>query len=235
MTKKIGIMQPYFFPYIGYFQLINSVDEFVIYDNIKYTKKGWINRNRVLVGDSDQTITLTLKKAPDHLNIVEREISTSWEKDKNKILNVLYFSYHKAPHFEEVNNLVKECLSQENKNLFEFLRAGITQVCKYLEIKTPIITSSSIKCDHSLKSQEKVIAICESMGASVYINSIGGTSLYSSADFIKKGIDLKFIKSDPIEYDQLNKKFVPWLSIIDVMMFNPKEKISAYLKSYKLI
>ena len=113
MDKKIAIMQPYFFPYIGYFQLINSVDEFIIYDNIQYTKKGWINRNRILVNGKDQLITLSLKKDSDYLDVVNRELSESWDKDKNKILNIIKFSYNKAPYFQKTFELISQCLNSQ--------------------------------------------------------------------------------------------------------------------------
>ena len=86
---KLAIMQPYFFPYIGYFQLIKSVDEFVIYDNIQYTKKGWINRNRILVNGTDYLISLPLKKDSDYLNVVDRQLAESWEKDRTKLLTLI--------------------------------------------------------------------------------------------------------------------------------------------------
>ena len=118
---KLAIMQPYFFPYIGYFQLINSVDKFIIYDNIQYTKKGWINRNRILVNKKDQLITLPVRKDSDYLNIVERELSESWGKDKNKMLNVIKSSYNKAPYFQETFELISKYLNDSEVNLFKFI------------------------------------------------------------------------------------------------------------------
>ena len=81
---KVAIMQPYFLPYIGYLQLLNSVDKFILYDDIEYTKKGWINRNRIVDGE---IITLPLKKDSDYLNVVERRLSDDWRKQKTKLLN----------------------------------------------------------------------------------------------------------------------------------------------------
>ena len=121
MTKKIAIMQPYLFPYIGYFQLINSVDEFVIYDNIQYTKKGWINRNRILVDNKDQLLTIPLQKDSDYLNIIDRKIAGSWVEDRKKLVNVLKSSYSKAPYFKEAFELIQECLLCDKNNLFEFI------------------------------------------------------------------------------------------------------------------
>jgi len=228
-------MQPYFMPYIGYFQLINSVDKFVIYDNIQYTKKGWINRNRILANGKDQLITLPIKKDSDYLNVVERELSESWDKDKSKMLNVIKASYNKAPYFQETFELISKCLNNPEANLFRFIYDSIVLINNHLEIKTPIIISSTIDADHTLKSQDKVLSLCKEQNADVYINSIGGVELYDKETFKQNNIKLNFIKSNPIQYKQFNNEFVSWLSIIDVLMFNSKEQIKEYLNNYTLI
>lgn len=235
MSKKLAIMQPYFMPYIGYFQLINSVDEFIIYDNIQYTKKGWINRNRILINGKDQLITLPIKKDSDYLNVIDRELSESWEKDKIKIINIIKSSYNKAPYFKEISELIFKCLNNPEKNLFRFIYDSIILINNYLEIKTPIVISSFIDINHTLKSQDKVLALCKAQNTDIYINSIGGVELYDKIIFKQKGIKLNFIKSNPINYKQFNNEFIPWLSIIDVLMFNSKEEIKKYLNEYTLI
>jgi hypothetical protein len=235
MSKKIAIMQPYFLPYIGYFQLINSVDEFVIYDNIQYTKKGWINRNRILDHGSDRLFTVPIKKDSDYLDVVDRKLSESWDKDKTKLLNSLHTLYHKAPNFEEAYSVVKECLLDTEENLFTFILNSLKRVNTYLDINTPIIISSDVNIDHSLKSQDKVLAICKAREATTYINAIGGMDLYSKAVFESHNIELNFIKSHSITYKQFEDTFVPWLSIVDVMMFNSKDIIKEQLNSYTLI
>lgn len=232
---KIAIMQPYFMPYIGYFQLMNSVDEFIIYDNIQYTKKGWINRNRILVNGSPQLITLPLKKDSDYLDVIQRSLSDSWDKEKNKILNTLKSFYRKAPQFDQTFYLIEQCLNVSDKNLFEFIYQTILLINDFLDIKTKITISSTIEIDHSLKSQDKVLSLCQAKDANVYINSIGGTELYDKNVFKQHGIELNFIKSNPIQYKQFNNEFVPWLSIIDVLMFNTTEQIREYLNEYTLI
>jgi len=235
MSKKIAIMQPYFMPYIGYFQLINSVDMFVIYDNIQYTKKGWINRNRILSNGKDHLITLPIKKDSDYLDVVKRELSKSWEKDKSKMLNIIKSSYGKSPYFQETFELISKCLNNSEVNLFKFIYDSIVLMNDHLEIKTPIIISSTIDTDHTLKSQDKVLSLCKEQNADIYINSIGGVELYNKETFKQNNIELNFIKSNPIQYTQFNNEFVPWLSIIDVMMFNSRNQIKEYLNNYTLI
>ena len=236
MGKKVAIMQPYFFPYIGYFHLIKSVDEFVIYDNIQYTKKGWINRNRILSNGEDKILTIPIKKDSDYLNIQDRIIADSWGKDKNKLLNTINNSYKKSPQFNNIFPIVHECLSSLEVNLFKFILNSLTILNSYLEIKTKIITSSDISIDHSLKSQDKVMAICKNLKATTYVNAIGGQELYNVEDFSNKDIKLKFVKSNPLVYKQYKNEFIPWLSILDVLFFNDKKDIIKYLNNeYSLI
>lgn len=233
---KVGIMQPYIFPYIGYFQLINAVDCFVIYDNIQYTKKGWINRNRILVNGKDEYFTIPLLKESDFLNVVDRHLSADWQKEKGKLLNKIKENYRKAPYFNDVIRLIEDCFNYTSNNLFDFIFNALNKTLEYLSIKTPIVVSSTLPIDHTLKAEEKVIAICGALNATTYINPIGGTELYSKERFLQQGIQLQFIKADNIQYKQFNNEFIPFLSIIDVMMFNSKSTITDYLNnSFTLI
>ena len=220
---SLGIMQPYFLPYIGYFQLITAVDKFLIYDNIKYTKKGWINRNRLLLNGKDEVFTIPLAKTSDSLNIVERNLSVTF--NRRKLLNKFRGAYGKAPQFKTVFPLLERILNFNDDNLFRFVHHSIKQICSYLGIVTPISNTSTIKIDHGLKAQDKVLALCKAMGAEIYINPIGGTELYDNEAFSNVGLDLKFIKVCPFEYEQLGNAFIPGLSIIDVLMFNPLDRV----------
>lgn len=228
-------MQPYFIPYIGYFQLINAVDEFVIYDNIEFTKKGWINRNRILVNGKDDYLTIPLKKDSDFLQIKKRFLAESWIKEKKKVLNKIAASYRKSDHFEIVYPVIEKSILFEDNNLFNFIYNSIIKINEYLEIDTSVIVASNILIDHDLKSERKVIEICKARKADTYINSVGGKELYSKENFKKENIDLKFIKSKDISYKQFNSEFVPWLSIVDVMMFNSKSVIKQMLSFTELI
>lgn len=227
-------MQPYFFPYIGYFQLIAAVDQFIVYDNIKYTKKGWINRNRMLQNGKDVMFSLPLKSDSDFLDVCERELAADFNRDK--LLNQLKGAYRHAPYFEQTYPLLEKIVRYEDANLFRYLHHSIAQTCKHLGITTMIRVSSDIAIDHGLKSQDKVLALCEAAGATTYLNTIGGMELYSKEAFLKGGVELKFIKSKPLEYAQLGDEFVPWLSIVDVMMFNPLDAIRTCITTnYELI
>lgn len=221
--SRLAIMQPYFFPYIGYFQLIAAVDLFIVYDNIKYTKRGWINRNRMLQNGKDVMFSLPLKSDSDCRDVCERELAADFHRDK--LLNQFKGAYRHAPYFAQTFPLVEQVVRHDESNLFRFLHHSIVKTCEHLGITTGIRISSDIAIDHDLTNQGKVLALCETVGASTYVNAIGGVELYSKETFREKGIDLKFIQSKPFEYAQFGDAFVPWLSMIDVMMFNPLDII----------
>jgi hypothetical protein len=232
---KIGVMQPYIFPYIGYFQLINAVDKFIIYDNIKFTKKGWINRNRILMNGKEDYITLPIKKDSDFLNVDERFLADIFEDEKIKLLRKIKDAYKKAPYFTDTYALIESIITYQEKNLFRFIYNSLKELCNYLEIQTEFIISSTVDVDHELKAESKVIALCNAVGATSYINAIGGVELYSKDTFEFNNIELKFIKPESIVYSQFNNPFVPWLSIIDIMMFNSKATIKEFLNLYNLV
>jgi hypothetical protein len=229
---NIAIMQPYFFPYIGYFQLMNAVDEFVIYDNIEFTKKGWINRNRILSHGTDSYITIPLKKDSDYLDVKDRYLAESWLSERSKMLNKIKESYRKAPFFDYVYSIIEKCILFEENNLFRFVLNSLNLIKIYLGIQTSLIVSSAIPIDNNLKAEKKVIEICKARKANVYLNPIGGVRLYDKNNFNDECIDLYFLKTNDVIYKQFDNDFIPSLSIIDVMMFNPKEKIREYLISF---
>ncbi len=225
---KAAIMQPYFLPYIGYFQLIRAVDVFVVYDNIQYTKKGWINRNRFLLGGSDATFSIPIRKDSDFLDIQQRELAADF--DRAKLLNRLREAYRRAPQFASAFPLLEEIVLDGAGNLFDYVHKSITGVCSYLGIDTPIVKSSTVAIDHSLQAQDKVLAICRALGADQYVNPIGGQALYSREAFGVQGVALSYLRSREVQYAQFGQPFVPWLSIIDVLMFNSPPAIAGQLE-----
>lgn len=226
-------MQPYFLPYIGYWQLLAAVDRFVVYDNIQYTKKGWINRNRFLRHGADAFFTLPLKKGSDYLDVAERSLADDF--DPAAFLKPLTAAYRKAPFFDAVYPVLETIVTAAPRNLFEYLHHSLTVTAGYLEIATPIVVSSSVGIDHRLRSEQKVIAICQAEGAGRYVNFIGGRDLYSAEAFAAAGIELRFIQSRPISYQQFDHPFVPALSILDVLMFNSTATVRRMIGDYELV
>lgn len=214
-------MQPYFFPYIGYFQLIHSVDAFVIYDDVNYIKRGWINRNNIILQGKPKRLTLELEGASQNKLINAINVSDR----KFKLLVQLHHCYSKAPFFKQVFPLCEEILLHESHNLANFLDYQLRTICQFLGINRHWYISSQLKKDARLRGQEKIIAICKELGATHYINPEGGSHLYSQSRFEEHMIGLQFLKSVPKRYQQFGTEFLPALSIIDVMMFNSQDDV----------
>ncbi len=230
-TNKIAVMQPYFFPYIGYFQLINAVDKFVIYDDVNYIKKGWINRNNIIVNGQKKLFTVSLSGASQNKLINEIEISDNFVKFRK----TLEMNYLKAPYYFPVMEIIKKILSYENKNLSLFIRNSIQIILDYLDIDTDILLSSTINKDNTLKGQYKILEICKKLQATTYINPIGGVELYDKSYFKENSVELFFIESYSAEYKQFIDNFEPYLSILDIMMHNSVEEIKLMLDKYTLV
>jgi hypothetical protein len=231
---KLAIMQPYIFPYIGYFQLINAVDRFVILDDVNYIKKGWINRNRILVNKKDYKFIVPVKDLSQN-KLISDLFLVEEDKWKIKLLRTIEDNYKKAPFYESTFLIINQLIEYGELNLSRYIVKSLQTLTDYLGISTQIIPSSSVYCNSNLKAQERILDICMKEKADVYINAIGGIELYSKEEFHANGIDLKFLSPSRIEYPQFQGQFVPWLSIIDVLMFNPKEVVKTYLNQYDLV
>lgn len=231
---KIGIMQPYFFPYIGYFQLLNMVDKYVVFDTAYFANNKWGFRNRILINGAPGFFRAVILKASQNKRFNEIKVSGDIEA-KKKNIKALEYAYRKAPYFPEVMPLLEQFLLADYDNLSEHNAASIRLVCNYLGIKTEILLFSELDCDGELNRQYRIIDICRVLGGNEYINAIGGTQLYDFEEFRENGIELAFLKSADITYSQFGGEFVPNLSIIDVMMFNSVPEIQNMLNRYILI
>jgi len=228
-------MQPYIFPYIGYFQLIDAVDKFIFYDDVNFIKKGWINRNQILINDKAHLITIPLNKASQNIFIKDTLISYSenWVK---KLLIKLDNNYRKAPYFKDVFLLIKNILEKKTETISDLAINSIKEVSSYLGLNTEFELSSEKYMDSTyLKKEFRLIEICKKNNATDYINPIGGKEIYAREDFMNKGLKLKFIEPQINEYKQFNSEFVRGLSIIDVLMFNSKEEVKNMLDKFKLL
>ncbi|HEY1053893.1 MAG TPA: WbqC family protein [Emticicia sp.] len=230
----IGIMQPYIFPYVGYFQLINAVDKFIIYDDVAYINKGWINRNNILISGKVSMFTLPLISASQNRLIRDIEVDNleAWSK---KFFKTIEQSYKKAPFYQETLAILTEVFQSNPANIGELCTTSLKATCQYLGINTKFIDSSTIYNNQHLKAQERILDICLQEKADHYINPIGGMAIYDKQLFADNKILLNFIKSKPVQYKQFNNEFVPWLSMIDLLMFCPVETIHAYLKEFELV
>lgn len=233
-SMTLAIMQPYFFPYIGYFQLINAVDKFVVYDDVHFINKGWINRNNILVGGKANLFTIPLKGASQNLLIREIELENI-EGFSKKFVKTIEQSYKKAPFFNNGFEIVERVFNTFGGNIGELATKSLTETCDYLGLKTEIVPSSVIYQNQHLKAQERILDICLQEKTAHYINPIGGLELYNKELFAQNGILLNFIKSKRVEYPQFKNEFVPWLSMIDILMFCSKDQIHGFLNEYELV
>jgi hypothetical protein len=188
----------------------------------------------MLVNGADTIFSLPLKKDSDLLDIVQRELS--FEFNREKLLGQFKGAYIKAPYFKEVYPLLENIIKFKDGNLFTYIEHSLTELCRHLKIETKIITSSNLPISNELKAQDKVIALCDVVHADTYINTIGGTELYDRNKFLSHGVTLQFIKAKSFEYSQFTSPFIPWLSIVDVLMFNPIKVVQECINSnYELI
>lgn len=232
---KLAIMQPYFFPYIGYFQLIKAVDKFVAYDDVTYIKQGWINRNRILANGAPLIFSVPLSGAGSHVLIRDVKINmnlfSAW---RTKFFKTVEQYYKKAPQYEQVLPLLQDVLVGQPTHISHLALHSVKLVCSYLNIDTYIMETAVSYGNNDLKSEERVIDICRQECTDIYVNAVGGQNLYSSDKFKANGINLQFIKSKYVSYNQFKAPFVPWLSIIDVLMFNSYESVQNILCEYEM-
>lgn len=228
---KLGIMQPYFMPYIGYFQLMKAVDKYVVYDDVNYIKGGWANRNHILINGEKEMFTVTLQKASPNKLFNEIVIGD----DFKKLMKTLQMNYSRAINFDQTMVLMERIISFPNKQLAVFIANSFREILSYLSVETEILMSSEIPKDNSLRGKDKIIQICEILGADTYYNAVGGKNLYDQEEFREHGITLNFVDSLPQVYSQLHsREFVSGLSMIDVLMNNTKDKVNSLLESYQI-
>ncbi len=232
---KLSVMQPYFFPYIGYFHLIESTDKIIFYDDVSFIKRGWVNRNNILINAQDYLFTVPLEKPSQNKLINEIPVLND-EKFKNTFFKQIQNAYQKAPFFKEVNEILQYVFSNDYNNIADMAIASICSVYQYLDKELNWDKSSVFSPEtRGMEKADRLIQLSKKSGCDHYINLKGGMELYDKSYFEKEGITLNFTESILKEYTQFNKNFVPWLSIIDVLMFCEKEEVLDQFKSYQLI
>lgn len=231
---RVGLMQPYFFPYIGYFQLLTACDRFVVFDDAQFVKRGWVNRNRILVRSEAGWITMPVAAASCSLPILQRKYLLG-DRLANRLLSRIAGAYRGGPQFKVTMSLVEEILTFSDQNVASFNVNLLCRIAAYLDIDTTIQRSSEMDKDNSLVGGEnRVLDICKRLGAKTYINPIGGRELYTRGAFAQQGVELKFLSCAAEPYSQRASHFVPFLSIIDVLMFNDVAAVRRMLSQYWL-
>jgi hypothetical protein len=234
MARTIAMMQPYIFPYLGYFQLIAAADVFVLGDDLQYIRSGWVNRNRILSNGEAKLITFPLKKDRFELPIMQREFCESFSEEADRLINLITQNYRKAPCFAQVMPLVERLIRFPQQNLALYAEHSIRELCAYLHIVTPILRGSDLMLRSCTDKQDRVIKIAHTFAATTFLNPIGGAELYDRDHFARSGLLVHFFKMDEVVYRQLSGPFVPNLSIIDVLMFNGVEEVKAMLACFSV-
>lgn len=231
--KTIAIMQPYFFPYIGYWQMIQAVDRFVIYDDVNYIKGGWINRNRLLINGEPSYITVPLHQSSPYKRICDTALhhSAVW---RYKMIKSVENTYRKALYFEEVFPIVDKLILYETEKLSNYLAYQLQTLSAFMGIDTEFVMTSRCYENNELSGQERVLDICKREGADIYINAQSGQTLYDTETFRSFGINLRFLIMRPLPYKQRAAEFVPYLSIIDALMEVGPTEIKHHLHAFEL-
>jgi len=239
MGDKIGVMQPYLFPYIGYFQLMNTVDRWILFDEIQFIDKGWINRNRILHPDEGkewQYITVPLANRGQFDKICDISIKTDIDW-RSQILGKLTHYKKKAPFYKETVTFVRDCFDTDEINISRLVTEVLKKTAAYMCIDTQIEVQSDLKLsiEGIEHSGQWALKISEALSASKYINPFGGFEIFRPDEFTASGIELSFLKTDFKPYPQKRNGFVPGLSIIDVMMFNEPLECKKMLQDFCLL
>jgi hypothetical protein len=252
---KLAIMQPYFFPYLGYFQLIHAVDKFILYDNLNYIKYGWVNRNRVPINQAPRFFIVPVSNKSSYQKIRDIRIDPDsiWKK---KFLKLVFYTYRRAPYFEEVYALVEQIVGVEHDRLAALNAAAVRALAGFLDIRAAIVSDVShyewleeeLEAETSetnsfyLRTQGlsdtktiRVLCICRAERADTFVNAIGGQALYDKAIFGRNAIDLHFVKTLPHSYEQGPHEFIPGMSIIDVLMHCGRAGTRRLLDRYELV
>jgi hypothetical protein len=236
---RLAVMQPYIFPYLGYYQLVKAVDTFIFFDDVNYINKGWINRNNILGQNEPYKFTISLSKASQNKLINEIEIS-DYPKWRDDFLKLMAFNYKKAPQFESFYNWLQSFLrAKDYRYISELAADSVKEIATFLKLTTQFGFSSQLdyKTGQEMDGQEKVLSICRIHEAGTYINpkTAEDIGLYDKERFIKENRQLYFIKMEEVSYPQFKKdKFVPYLSILDVCMFNDTDQVNTLLDKYSL-
>ncbi len=226
--------QPYFLPYLGFWQLIHLSDLFLLADDYDFIRHSWINRNRILVNGQVQYFRVEIARGGPSRLIRDKQVALTPYLCRDKLKTVA-MAYHKAPYLAEGYALAERILTCPERNLALFLEYSIREVCAYLGITTPIKHSSDLTGNSCFKREERIYDFCHRLGADTYVNLPGGQALYDREEFARRGIRLCFIQPELKPYPQSGGPFVERLSILDAIMFNSREQLHEMLDDYTFI
>jgi hypothetical protein len=236
MSNTVAIMQPYAFPYIGYFCLAEASDVFVFHDDVNYIKGGWINRNRIVINGAPYLFSIPVSRWESDDFIMNVRIQSIIDF-RRKFLRQLELAYRNAPSFEIGLSYVDDVLNSSHISISELAIHSIVRLYKLVGLpKTFLRSSERFSGLRGVGRSEKLTAITKALGSNNYVNPIGGTALYDKTSFAEMGVSLSFVKSKLTEYRQVGaREFIPSMSIIDVLMNNDLDRVRMLMKDYELV
>lgn len=228
----LAVMQPYLFPYLGYFQLVHAADTFVFYDDVNFIKNGWVNRNRILMNGAASYLTVQLRDASSFKKINEIRFTDN----RPKLMKTVDQAYRKAPFYAAVRPVIEATMSLDTDNLSELAVHSVQEISSYLELSTRFqVSSEAYASSVGMERSDRILTLCKNNGATRYVNAPGGMELYDKMVFSNVGVELSFLRMQELSYRQFSHVFVPGLSMIDVLMFNDRESVRGMLDMYELI
>lgn len=231
---KVAIMQPYFLPYLGYFQLIHASDIFVLFDDVNFIKKGWIHRNRILVKQGEHLFSLPLSKASQNKLVCDHKLVDASDF-ASKFTKLLISNYKSAPYYSQGMDIMMQIFDHKTDDLTTLCHRSIEVICKELGFQRKLLRSSKLSNNKTKKAADKVADIVNLLHGDVYINLPGGRELYNAVFFKSKGLELKFIQPYPCPtYPQILTGFVPNLSILDMLMSVSADQLKNWISNYEL-
>lgn len=234
MGRTLAVMQPYLFPYLGYFQLIAAADVFVLGDDLRYVRSGWVNRNRILHDHDARLIRFPLRKDAFELQINQRQLCSEFDDEAERLIGLITESYEQAPYFAQVMPLLERLIRFPQRNIALYAEHALREMCAYLHIVTPIMRSSDLILGSPVNKQERIIRMARTFEATTFITPEGGSVVYDRVHFAIHRLKVRFFRMGAVQYRQFGQPFVANLSIIDVLMFNCIEQVQHMLSQYQL-
>lgn len=231
--KRVVLMQPYFLPYLGYYQLLGAADLFISYDTAQFIKNGWIERNRYLLDGEPKWFGIALEKSSHTLPIHDKRISQGFHYPQ--VLEKLKHAYRKAPYVQQVLPWLAQLLEQPASSIAELNLRVLRASCALIELDTPIIAASALAPGAGVSGQARVLELMAATGATHYLNPAAGAFLYEAEEFAKAGIELELLHAELSPYPQQGQDFVPGLSLLDALMFNPPELVGEWARQGRVI
>jgi hypothetical protein len=228
---KLAVMQPYFFPYVGYFDLISRVDQWVVFDTAQYRRHGWVNRNRILRPVQGwQYITAPLLKHPRETRICDIQV-VSGQDWRARIERQLEHYRGHAPYFDAAWGLVRDCLSVPGASLSRMNVEALRRICALLEIRFSftILSEMDLPLGPVEEPGDWALRIAEALGAQEYVNPPGGQDLFDPEKFAARGIRLTIQEPVAFRYQVPGYCFEPGLSIVDALMWNSRDRLRDFL------